>query len=61
VVEGDFFASVPPAADLYVLKSILHDWPDKECRRILRNIHSAAAAGAKLLIVEMIMPDEPQP
>ncbi|HEY2324760.1 MAG TPA: methyltransferase [Thermoanaerobaculia bacterium] len=61
LVEGDFFSSIPAGADLYVLKSILHDWPDGECERILRNVHAAAAPGANLLIVEMIVPEEPQP
>jgi hypothetical protein len=61
IVEGDFFASVPAGGDLYVLKSILHDWPDDECRRILRNVHAAAEPGASLLLVEMIVPDDPQP
>lgn len=60
-VAGDFFSSVPAGADLYVLKSILHDWPDERCAAILRNIRSASKAGAKLLVVEMLLPDHPQP
>lgn len=61
LIEGDFFASVPEGGDLYALKSILHDWPDDACRRILGNVHAAAAPGANLLIAEMIVPDDPQP
>ncbi|HEX8170877.1 MAG TPA: methyltransferase [Thermoanaerobaculia bacterium] len=60
-VAGDFFAEVPPDGDLYVLKSILHDWPDDRCEVILRNIHRAAAPGAHLLVVETILPPAPQP
>ena len=26
IVEGDFFASVPDGGDVYLLKSVLHDW-----------------------------------
>ncbi|WP_278251543.1 MULTISPECIES: methyltransferase [Streptomyces] len=26
---------VPTGGDLYVLKNILHDWPDEDCLRIL--------------------------
>jgi O-methyltransferase domain len=26
LVGGDFFTEVPPCGDLYVLKSVLHDW-----------------------------------
>ena len=34
-VAGDFFASVPSGADLYVLKTVIHDWPDEKARAIL--------------------------
>jgi orsellinic acid C2-O-methyltransferase len=26
LVEGDFFTAIPPGADAYLLKSVLHDW-----------------------------------
>jgi hypothetical protein len=58
VVPGDFFATVPPGGDLYVLKSILHDWPDDKCDVILKNCAHAAGAGARLLVVEMLLPEE---
>jgi hypothetical protein len=29
-IAGDFFDSVP-AADLYLLKFVLHDWSDESC------------------------------
>lgn len=49
---GDFFESVP-AADLYLLKSVLHDWSDQHCGKILSNIRGAMNPGARLFIVEM--------
>jgi hypothetical protein len=61
MVAGDFFANVPEGGDLYVLKSILHDWPDERCAAILANVHRAAAPHSRLLVVETILPDEPQP
>jgi hypothetical protein len=60
-VGGDFFKECPPDGDLYLLKSILHDWPDDRCAEILKSIHNAAKPGAKLLVVEMLLPDTPQP
>jgi hypothetical protein len=60
-VSGSFFDSVPSGGDLYVLKSILHDWPDDKCAVILRNIYSASKPGAKLLIVETVLPDAIKP
>jgi O-methyltransferase len=60
VVGGDFFESVP-AADVYILKTILHDWNDEQCGRILRNISDAAAPGARVVIIEMLIPPGDDP
>jgi hypothetical protein len=43
LIEGDFFLSVPTGGDVYVLKSVLHDWDDPRCVTILRNCRSADA------------------
>lgn len=61
LVAGDFFKDCPPDGDLYLLKSILHDWPDDRCTDILKSIHNAAKPGATLLVAEMLLPDSPQP
>ncbi len=61
LVAGDFFEEVPANGDLYLLKSILHDWPDEKCATILNRVHRAARPGATLLVVEMLLPDTPQP
>ena len=62
LVGGDFFVDVP-SADVYVMKSILHDWDDEESTRILRTIRSRAAATANLLLVERVLggPNEDLP
>ena len=54
VVAGSFFESVP-VADAYVLKSILHDWDDPDCVRILQTIRRCAAPRAQLLVVEQLV------
>lgn len=54
-VASDFFKEVPPA-DLYLLKFILHDWDDDDCVRILERCLAAARPGARVLIVEMLVP-----
>ncbi|MGY0194840.1 methyltransferase [Leptothrix sp. BB-4] len=51
---GDFFAAVPPGADRYLLKSILHNWDDDACRRLLARCAEAAPAGARLVVVERV-------
>lgn len=56
---GDFFVSVPVAADLCVLKHILHDWNDADAVRILKNLHRDGCR--RLWIIEMVLsgPNEP--
>jgi hypothetical protein len=61
LIGGDFFKEVPKGGDLYIVKHILHDWNDAQCDVILKNIHVAAAPGSRLMIVEMLLPDQPQP
>jgi len=56
-VPGDFFEAVPPGADAYLLKSVLHDWDDERCLGILANCRRAMADAARLLIVEPILPE----
>jgi hypothetical protein len=56
VVDGDFFAAVPNGGDLYILKAIIHDWNDTEAMRILANCRTAMATGARLLLIERLMP-----
>lgn len=56
LVGGSFFDSVPGGADLYVMRHIIHDWDDEKSETILRNCHQAMSAGAKLLIVESVIP-----
>jgi hypothetical protein len=56
LVVGSFFDAVPQGADVYLLKSVLHSWDDKHCRRILRNCRIAMEEDARLILVERIMP-----
>jgi len=51
VVVGSFFEPLPDA-DVYVLKHVLHNWPDQDCLRLLENCAAALRPGARLLIIE---------
>ncbi|MBA2357854.1 MAG: hypothetical protein H0V84_05440 [Actinobacteria bacterium] len=59
-VAGDFFEYVP-AGDVYVLSTILHDWPDEQAATILRTIRAAAPAGARLLLPDAVVPSGNEP
>jgi hypothetical protein len=56
-VPGDFFESVPPGADAYSIKSVIHDWDDERSVFILTNIRRAMSGTSRLLLVEPILPD----
>ncbi|HEY2387749.1 MAG TPA: methyltransferase [Candidatus Binatia bacterium] len=55
-VGGSFFEAVPPGADAYLLKHVIHDWDDERARTILENCRRAMAPSAKLLLVEGVYP-----
>ncbi|MBB2744991.1 UNVERIFIED_ORG: SAM-dependent methyltransferase [Microbispora rosea subsp. rosea] len=57
IVAGDFFESVPAGGDLYILKSVVHDWDDERSVQILANCHRAMKPGGRLLLVETVCPE----
>jgi hypothetical protein len=57
VAAGSFFESVPAGGDAYILSHIIHDWSEDQCLTILRNCRKAMKSGARLLIVEMVLPE----
>ena len=61
LVAGDFFVDPLPAADAYILMEVLHDWNDQDAARILAAVRRAAAPGARLLVVEVLVPDTAGP
>jgi predicted O-methyltransferase YrrM len=58
---GDFFASVPSGADLYVLRRILHDWDDERAVTILRSCVQAMTPSGKVLVVEHVLGSGSEP
>jgi hypothetical protein len=56
IADGSFFDSLPEGGDLYVLKNIIHDWPDDRARQILKTVRAATRDGATLLLVECVIP-----
>lgn len=60
LVSGDFFTSVPKGGDVYLLKSVLHDWSDEKCEKILENCYQAMNPNSRLLIVEVVLKPQGQ-
>ena len=57
VTGGSFFESVPEGGDLYLMKTIIHDWDEDSALAILRNVRSAIAPGGTLGLIEMVLPE----
>jgi O-methyltransferase domain len=63
IISGDMFAGVPEGADLYMMKTVLHDWDDEKSIAILANCRAAMECRpeSRVLIVEQILPDRVEP
>jgi hypothetical protein len=57
---GSFFDRVP-AADVYVLGTVLHNWPDEQAGAILRTIREHAPARARVLVLDLVVGPSPPP
>lgn len=57
ILAGDFFDEAPAGADLYVMKSVLHNWDDIDAVRILATCRAAMAPEARLLVIERVVPE----
>jgi C-methyltransferase len=56
IESGSFFETVPAGGDAYILKMIIHDWPDEQAITILRNVRDAAGPAGTVLLVEQVIP-----
>jgi len=56
-IAGDFFQELPTDADVYLLKSVLHDWDDDRALAVLATCRAALGEHSRLLIVESAVPD----
>jgi hypothetical protein len=55
-VGGDMFQEVPPGADAYVLKFVLHNWDDASCARVLKNVAARLGKGGRVLCIDNVLP-----
>ena len=55
LASGDMFSSVPAGADAYIMKHIIHDWPDELCIKILKACRKGVNPGGKLLVVDNVI------
>lgn len=56
LIRGDFFEKIEIKADLYLMKSVIHDWSDEDAIRILKNCRATMLKNARLILIERILP-----
>ncbi|KAA9166502.1 methyltransferase [Amycolatopsis acidicola] len=57
---GDFFTDPIPAADVYIIGHVLHDWPVPRRREIIKRVFEAARPGSLLVVYDQML-DEHDP
>ena len=57
-VGQSFFDPLPAGKDVYLLKSVLGDWPDREAKAILKRCADAARPSGRVISLNGITPDE---
>jgi 2,7-dihydroxy-5-methyl-1-naphthoate 7-O-methyltransferase len=57
-VGQSFFDPLPAGADLYLLRKVLNDWPDRETTAILRRCADAASAGGRVVVLGGVAADD---
>ena len=50
-VAQSFFDPLPAGCDLYLLKNVLADWPDREAARLLKRCAEAAAPSGRVVLL----------
>jgi len=52
VVGQSFFDALPSARDLYLLRGVINDWPDREAVAILKRCAEAAAPKGRVVVLK---------
>jgi SAM-dependent methyltransferase len=57
-VGQSFFDPLPRGADLYLLRGILNDWPDRDSAAILGRCAEAARPAGRVVVLKSVVPDD---
>jgi 2,7-dihydroxy-5-methyl-1-naphthoate 7-O-methyltransferase len=57
-VGQSFFEPLPAGADVYMLKSVLSDWPDREAQILLQRCAEAARPAGRVVVLNGVSADE---
>ncbi|MFB4297687.1 methyltransferase [Actinomadura sp. NTSP31] len=59
-VAGDYFASVPEGADLYLLSNVIHNLGRPDAVRLLRRVREAMREDSRVLALDILLPSDGQ-
>jgi hypothetical protein len=57
LIAADLTETVPPGADVYMLKHVLHGYTDDKAVAILRHCRDLVPSNGSLLVIEFVLPD----
>jgi hypothetical protein len=57
LIPGDLMENVPPGADVYTMKHVLHGYKDEPAVKILKNCRAVIPSDGALLVIEFVLPD----
>jgi 2,7-dihydroxy-5-methyl-1-naphthoate 7-O-methyltransferase len=60
-VGQSFFDPLPGGGDLYLIKNVLADWPDREAAALLQRLAEAARPAGRVVVLGGVSPDERKP
>lgn len=52
---GDFFDTLPPGADCYIIKHVLHNWSDDRAGALLQACRRAMPVDGRIIVVEGLL------
>jgi hypothetical protein len=58
---GGLFEKPPSGGDAYILKHIVHEWPEDKALEILRAVRGAISENGRLLMMEFVLPEGKKP
>lgn len=58
IIGQSFFEALPGGADIYLLKKVLDDWPDRDATAILRRCAEAARPKGRIIVLGGVVPDD---
>lgn len=60
LMVGDFFMAVPEA-DAFILSNIVHNWGDDDARTVLRNVRARVPRHGRVLLLDILLPEDDRP